>query len=222
MNATPYPIRLGLILILSVACFPAWAKITPNETRIDSVSYDLASHTLAIDGARFIDPGLNAAPYVEFGGSALVVTSFSANSIIATLPSGLGDGEYQIYVERTVAASQTPHTRTNPSLHTDYSLSVITVPVIPPSSVNYLFTGSLGFTLNAGQCGASSLSISGLHVGDTAILALDYATFPTSVWIVPGVVKAVNVLPVAVCNNSASSVSTGSQPVSVWRVHGPN
>jgi hypothetical protein len=99
-----------------------------GEAHIDTVGFDLSSGQLFVDGANFVNQGnSNAKPYMEFGGKAITVVSATNTTITAKLPSGVTDGEFQVYLQRLDDLSQPPHTEvctlTNEAF---YSLTVDT------------------------------------------------------------------------------------------------
>lgn len=97
-----------------------------GETRINSVGYDVQSGTITIDGERFADKNPlqgGIKPYVEFGGTAVAVSSWTKDEITIVVP-GLSVGEYQIYVERKLKPDQVPHQSSATDIRTSYSLTV--------------------------------------------------------------------------------------------------
>ena len=98
-----------------------------NETRIDAVGYDAQTGLVVIDGERFADRAPTAGgikPYVEFAGTPATVKSWSPTEIVLELASPLGEGEFQIYVERKTASNQVPHASTATNIRATYSLTV--------------------------------------------------------------------------------------------------
>ena len=121
--------RTGLAALLAFSlAFPVDAADPLNETRIDSVGYDLQSRVLVIDGMRFAEPARTGVtpikPYVEFGGEPATVTSWSANTLTVQLPESVTEGEYQVYVERRLNTRQVPHAELADGLRANFSLTV--------------------------------------------------------------------------------------------------
>lgn len=151
----PDPIRLAArLLACAGACLalPALA-----ETRIDSVVADRDGGTLIIEGHEFTK-GLTAAesPYVEFNGSALTVNAgYTDTHLEAELPAGVADGEYQVFVSRTDASGNTPHSPgyTDPGAKrvAIYSLSLLSASGVPGPTGP---TGARGPTGPTGPKGA--------------------------------------------------------------------
>jgi hypothetical protein len=75
----------------------------------------------------------------------------------------------------------------------------------------------IAVTLAAGHCGQLEINVSGIAVGDTAILVPDAANWPSG--LIGQVLRAdqSNHVPMNVCNLSASSINT-TATVSIWRV----
>jgi trimeric autotransporter adhesin len=113
-------VSLFVALAAGIASAPASA-----ETRIESVLLDRDTHTLYIDGVDFLG---RAAPYLEIGGSPLVLTAVANDHLEATVPS-LPDGEYQVYLERRNDLNGAPHKAKNPG--DDVATFSLTVGGIP-------------------------------------------------------------------------------------------
>jgi hypothetical protein len=75
----------------------------------------------------------------------------------------------------------------------------------------------IGVNLAAGQCGELEVVVSGIAVGDTAIIVPDAATWPTG--LIYDVLRADQSghIPMGVCNLSGSNVNVNST-VSIWKV----
>lgn len=118
----------ALIAVSCLLCGTASATSTShNETRIDTVGYDVETGLIMIDGVRFADKspsngGLK--PYVEFGGAPATIKTWSTTEIVLELAAPLMDGEYQIYVERRTSSTQKPHASTATNIRANYSLTV--------------------------------------------------------------------------------------------------
>lgn len=168
MSNRPSIVPCCSVATLLLACGSAFAA--GNETRIDTIGYDLASHTLVIDGHHFVDAAIHLAPRVELGGVGLVVVSYSNTTITATLPDPLPQGEYQIYVEREKTADQAPHSSSDAHLHAEYSLTVsstelATGPTGPAGPTGA--TGPRGRKGEAGPAGATGPKGDSGPAGDT-------------------------------------------------------
>jgi hypothetical protein len=77
--------------------------------------------------------------------------------------------------------------------------------------------GSLGVVLSAGACTQLELSVSGVAVGDTAIVVPDATTWPSGLIMETLRADQANKVPANICNLSGSSVNVTST-VSAWRV----
>jgi hypothetical protein len=75
----------------------------------------------------------------------------------------------------------------------------------------------IAVTLNAGACAELEVAVSGIAVGDTAIIAPDAATWPTGLIYDTLRADQAGHVPIGVCNLSGSNVSVTST-VSIWRV----
>lgn len=113
-------------------CFTVFSTAAQAETRISSVFADRINKLLFIDGVEFRAGLLNTQkPYVEINGQALVVKPGSTDTHIeAKLPDVLADGEYQVFVSRTVLLGLPMNPHANQLLNDNrtarYSLSLIT------------------------------------------------------------------------------------------------
>lgn len=112
-----------LVMFSTMASAPAWA----NETRIESVGYDVQTGILVIDGFRFANSSVSLTrpvkPYVELGGAAVPVLSWSASEITVQARAPLSEGEVQVYVERRDTSLQLPHAGL-PDSRATFSLTV--------------------------------------------------------------------------------------------------
>jgi len=78
-----------------------------------------------------------------------------------------------------------------------------------------IFTGNIGLTLGAGACGIAVLGVSGVKVGDLAILSFNGGTPSSKILYGPLSVTAAGTIKFNVCNLSSSSYSDSSIPVTV-------
>jgi outer membrane lipoprotein-sorting protein len=86
-------------VLMLVFCFPALLKAdrdspSPDSLVIESAQVDLLAKTIAVSGRNFGD----FLPVVNFGVTALEVTSFSPTTIKAKLPGDLPTGSYRLVV----------------------------------------------------------------------------------------------------------------------------
>jgi hypothetical protein len=88
-----------------------------------------------------------------------------------------------------------------------------------PSNLQLITTnGGVSLSLSAQHCAIVSLSVGGIAVGDTGILAPDPAKWPAGLTMMPLRSTAANKLPADVCNPTSASVSVSNVSLTVWRI----
>lgn len=122
-------VAMGSLLAAGQAGAATTTTTSLNETRIDTVEYDLSTtpRTVTLYGVRFADASPLIKPYVEFGGIAATVRSgWNASQLTIDIPSAftMVDGEYQIYLERKLKTDQVPHQSSANNIRANYSLTV--------------------------------------------------------------------------------------------------
>lgn len=133
---------------LGLASLAADAQTRINSTYLDRGAGADAG-TLFIDGEDFVG-ALNAAPFVEIGGTLYpVAADFSDTHLEVPVPGNFADGEYQVYLERRDANTAGPRQQKKLIAGVaEYSLSVIS-PVPGPAGP----TGPMGPAGPAGLTG---------------------------------------------------------------------